>query len=407
MNTFGKILRLSTFGESHGRAIGGVLDGLPAGLKIDLAYIKAQMAMRKPGGKYATNRKEDDDLSILSGVFEDNGALISTGTPIGFIIKNTAQHSGDYDNIKDIFRPGHADYTYLAKYGVRDYKGGGRASARETAIRVGGGAFAGLLLDEFGIKVQAGVISIGKIGQAKHALSALASGKNSQDCDFSHAENSEIFALNPSLENEQKELIQKLKNEGKSVGASVIVRISGLFAGLGEPLYYKLDSQLSAAMMGINGAKAVELGIGAHSAKLNGFENNDFIQSLKSSKQNTANFNQANALNIGKNALGYGLDYAPSARLLSNNAGGVLGGLSNGADIFMLIHFKPTPSIFEDEPCINTAGDDDICALRGRHDPCIGVRGAVVACAMARLVLADMLLLGASKSLAQLKKAWR
>ena len=155
MNTFGKILRLSTFGESHGRAIGGVLDGLPAGLKIDLAYIKAQMAMRKPGGKYATNRKEDDDLSILSGVFEDDGALISTGTPIGFIIKNTAQHSGDYDNIKDIFRPGHADYTYLAKYGVRDYKGGGRASARETAIRVGGGAFAGLLLDEFGIKVQA------------------------------------------------------------------------------------------------------------------------------------------------------------------------------------------------------------------------------------------------------------
>ena len=404
MNTFGKILTLTSFGESHGVAIGGVLDGLPAGLRIDLDYIKAQMAMRRPGGKYATNRKEDDELSILSGLFENE--LLSTGAPIGFIIKNTAQHSKDYDNIKDIFRPGHADYTYLAKYGVRDHRGGGRASARETAVRVAGGAFASLLLAEFGIKVQSGVIAVGELGEAKSALKALANGENSQNCDFNYAKNSEIFALNPALENAQKELIQNLKNEGKSIGASVIVKISGLFAGLGEPLYDKLDGALGDAMLGINGVKAIELGIGAHSSRLNGFENNDFMQSLKTSKIKNSSKNTNNALNIGKNALGYGTIYAPNAKLLSNNAGGVLGGISNGADIFMLIHFKPTPSIFENEPCVNKRGDDDICALHGRHDPCIGVRGAVVACAMARLVLADMLLLGASKSLAQLKKAW-
>lgn len=403
MNTFGKILTLTSFGESHGVAIGGVLDGLPAGLRIDLDYIKAQMAMRKPGGKYATNRKEDDDLSILSGIFENEGEILSTGAPIGFIIKNTAQHSKDYDNIKDIFRPGHADYTYLAKYGVRDHRGGGRSSARETAVRVAGGAFASLLLAEFGIKVQSGVIAVGELGEAKSALKALANGENSQNCDFDYAKNSEIFALNPALENAQKELIQNFKNEGKSIGASVIVKISGLFAGLGEPLYDKLDGALGDAMLGINGVKAIELGIGAHSSCLNGFENNDFMKSLKTN-ENLENSN--NALNIGKNALGYGTIYAPKAKLLSNNAGGVLGGISNGADIFMLIHFKPTPSIFENEPCVNKRGDDDICALHGRHDPCIGVRGAVVACAMARLVLADMLLLGASKSLAQLKKAW-
>lgn len=406
MNTFGKILTLTSFGESHGVAIGGVLDGLPAGLRIDLDYIKAQMAMRKPGGKYATNRKEDDELSILSGLFENEGELLSTGAPIGFIIKNTAQHSKDYDNIKDIFRPGHADYTYLAKYGVRDHRGGGRASARETAVRVAGGAFASLLLAEFGIKVQSGVIAVGELGEAKSAIKALANGENSQNCDFNYAKNSEIFALNPALENAQKELIQNLKNEGKSIGASVIVKISGLFAGLGEPLYDKLDGALGDAMLGINGVKAIELGIGAHSSRLNGFENNDFMQSLKTSKIKNSSKNTNNALNIGKNALGYGTPYTPNAKLLSNNAGGVLGGISNGADIFMLIHFKPTPSIFENEPCVNKRGDDDICALHGRHDPCIGVRGAVVACAMARLVLADMLLLGASKSLAQLKKAW-
>ena len=220
MNTFGKFLALSTFGESHGVGIGGVLDGMPAGVKIDMDFLQAQMDMRKPGGKYATNRKEDDALRILSGVFEDNGVLFSTGTPIGFVIENTSQHSKDYENIKNIFRPGHADYTYLAKYGLRDHRGGGRASARETAIRVAGGAFAALLLAEFGIKVHSGVISVGQIGSADEALNALASGKNDVNCDFDHALNSEIFALNPQLENAQKELISKLKDENSSLKES-------------------------------------------------------------------------------------------------------------------------------------------------------------------------------------------
>lgn len=397
MNTFGKFLALSTFGESHGVGIGGVLDGMPAGVKIDMDFLQAQMDMRKPGGKYATNRKEDDALRILSGVFEDNGVLFSTGTPIGFVIENTSQHSKDYENIKNIFRPGHADYTYLAKYGLRDHRGGGRASARETAIRVAGGAFAALLLAEFGIKVHSGVISVGQIGSADEALNALASGKNDVNCDFDHALNSEIFALNPQLENAQKELISKLKDEGKSIGASVITRISGLFAGLGEPLYDKLDGALGAAMMGINGVKAFELGLGARSAEMQGLSNNDFMQSAKA---------EQSGLNVGKNALGYGKDFAPNATLLSNNAGGVLGGISSGADIFMLTHFKPTPSVFDDEPCVNKDGKDDICSLRGRHDPCIGVRGSVVASAMTRLVLADMLIMGARSTLNQLKKAW-
>lgn len=381
MNTFGKRFALSSFGESHGVAIGGVIDGMPSGVEIDLEFLQNEMNKRKPGGKYATNRKEGDEVRVLSGVFEEGGRLFSTGASVGFVIENTSQHSKDYENIKELFRPGHGDFSYFAKWGIRDHRGGGRASARETAVRVAGGAFAQLLLNHFGIEVASGVLSVGEVG--------LREGVGFVDellgeVDFKNAENSEIFALLPSLEASQKELIKSCKDSGESVGASVLSVAKGLFAGLGEPMYDKLDSAVAAAMMNINGVKAVEIGAGVGAARLKGSVNNDEILPSVSQK-------------------GFG---AMRAEFGSNNAGGVLAGISSGADLVVLSHFKPTPSIFSEQRTINKRGEAREFALVGRHDPCIGVRGAVVATAMMRLVLADMLLLGASSRLEMLKRAW-
>ena len=380
MNTFGKRFALSSFGESHGVAIGGVIDGMPSNVEINLEFLQNEMSKRKPGGKYATNRKEDDELRILSGVFEENGKLFSTGASIGFVIENTSQHSKDYENIKELFRPGHGDFGYFAKWGIRDHRGGGRASARETAIRVAGGAFAQLLLNHFGIEVKSGVLSVGEIGE-----SGVSSGYAELlgAVDFENARNSEIFALLPECEASQKELIKSCKDSGESVGASVLSVAKGLFAGLGEPMYDKLDSKIAEAMMNINGVKAVEIGAGVTASKLRGSENNDEL------------------LPAGNGGFG-----AMKAEFGSNNAGGVLAGISSGADLVVLSHFKPTPSIFSEQRTINKRGEAVKFALVGRHDPCIGVRGSVVAMAMMRLVLADMLLLGASSRLEMLKRAW-
>ena len=380
MNTFGKRFALSSFGESHGVAIGGVIDGMPSNVEINLEFLQNEMSKRKPGGKYATNRKEDDELRILSGVFEENGKLFSTGASIGFVIENTSQHSKDYENIKELFRPGHGDFGYFAKWGIRDHRGGGRASARETAIRVAGGAFAQLLLNHFGIEVKSGVLSVGEIGE-----SGVSSGYAELlgAVDFENARNSEIFALLPECEASQKELIKSCKDSGESVGASVLSVAKGLFAGLGEPMYDKLDSKIAEAMMSINGVKAVEIGAGVAASKLRGSENNDEL------------------LPAGNGGFG-----AMRAEFGSNNAGGVLAGISSGADLVVLSHFKPTPSIFSEQRTINKRGEAVKFALVGRHDPCIGVRGSVVATAMMRLVLADMLLLGASSRLEMLKRAW-
>ena len=378
MNTFRKRFALSSFGESHGIAIGGVIDGMPSNVEINLEFLQTEMSKRKPGGKYATNRKEDDELRILSGVFEENGKLFSTGASIGFVIENTSQHSKDYENIKELFRPGHGDFGYFAKWGIRDYRGGGRASARETAIRVAGGAFAQLLLNHFGIEVKSGVLSVGEIGRAEGGYAELLGA-----VDFENARNSEIFALLPECEASQKELIKSCKDSGESVGASVLSVAKGLFAGLGEPIYDKLDSKIAEAMMNINGVKAVEIGAGAAASKLRGSENNDEL------------------LPASKGEFG-----AMRAEFGSNNAGGVLAGISSGADLVVLSHFKPTPSIFSEQRTINKRGEAVKFALVGRHDPCIGVRGSVVATAMMRLVLADMLLLGASSRLEMLKRAW-
>ncbi|MCI6579656.1 MAG: chorismate synthase [Campylobacter sp.] len=400
MNTFGKRFALSSFGESHGVAIGGVIDGMPSNVEINLEFLQNEMSKRKPGGKYATNRKEDDKLRILSGVFEENGKLFSTGASIGFVIENTSQHSKDYENIKELFRPGHGDFGYFAKWGIRDYRGGGRASARETAIRVAGGAFAQLLLNHFGIEVKSGVLSVGEIGVGSVGESGVSSGYAELlgAVDFENARNSEIFALLPECEASQKELIKSCKDSGESVGASVLSVAKGLFAGLGEPMYDKLDSKIAEAMMSINGVKAVEIGAGVAASKLRGSENNDELlpaSRLRGSKNN-------DELLLAGNG-GFG---AMRAEFGSNNAGGVLAGISSGADLVVLSHFKPTPSIFSEQRTINKRGEAVKFALVGRHDPCIGVRGSVVAMAMMRLVLADMLLLGASSRLEMLKRAW-
>ena len=403
MNTFGRKLTLTTFGESHGVAIGGVLDGFPAGVRIDLNFIQSELDKRKPGGsKFATARSEGDRVEILSGVFDG----LSTGTPIGFIIRNENQKSGDYENLRELFRPGHADYAYYRKYGIRDHRGGGRSSARETAVRVAGGAIAQILLGEFGISVQSGVASVGEISCGERL-------------DFDFAARSEIFSL--GNEEAMKEEILKAKREHDSVGASVVTVIRGASAGLGEGLYYKFDAAIAAAMMGINGVKAVEIGEGVSASKMRGSENNDSMGAAyagvnlsadnpaldgagERSNLNGGKFDEYKGEADGEACCGSNSD--EKFGFSSNHAGGTLGGMTSGQEVVIKTHFKPTPSIFLSQPTQNLRGEDVVCELRGRHDPCIGVRGSVVATAMARLVTADMLLLNLSANLANLKKIY-
>ena len=398
MNTFGRKLTLTTFGESHGVAIGGVLDGFPAGVRIDLNFIQSELDKRKPGGsKFATARSEGDRVEILSGVFDG----LSTGTPIGFIIRNENQKSGDYENLRELFRPGHADYAYYRKYGIRDHRGGGRSSARETAVRVAGGAIAQILLGEFGVIVQSGVASVGEISCGKRL-------------DFELAARSEIFSL--GNEEAMKEEILKAKQEHDSVGASVVTVIRGAPAGLGEGLYYKFDAAIAAAMMGINGVKAVEIGEGVSASKMRGSQNNDSMSAayagvnLSVDNPTLDGAEERSNLNSGKfdafkNAC-RDSNLNDKFGFASNHAGGTLGGMTSGQEVVIKTHFKPTPSIFLPQPTQNVRGEDTLCELRGRHDPCIGVRGSVVATAMARLVTADMLLLNLSANLANLKKIY-
>ncbi len=399
MNTFGRKLTLTTFGESHAAAIGGVLDGFPAGVRIDLNFIHSELDKRKPGGsKFATARSEGDRVEILSGMFDG----LSTGTPIGFIIRNENQKSGDYENLRELFRPGHADYAYYRKYGIRDHRGGGRSSARETAVRVAGGAIAQILLGEFGISVQSGVASVGKISCGERL-------------DFDLAARSEIFSL--GNEEAMKEEILKAKRDHDSVGSSVVTVIRGAPAGLGEGLYYKFDAAIAAAMMGINGVKAVEIGEGVYASKMRGSQNNDpmsaayaHVNSSGSDDSTLDGASERSNLNGGKfdefKSVCHDSNLNDEFGFASNHTGGTLGGMTSGQEVVIKTHFKPTPSIFLSQPTQNVRGEDVICELRGRHDPCIGVRGSVVATAMARLVTADMLLLNLSANLANLKKIY-
>ncbi|WP_122862322.1 chorismate synthase [Campylobacter showae] len=389
MNTFGRKLTLTTFGESHAAAIGGVLDGFPAGVRIDLNFIQSELDKRKPGGsKFATARSEGDRVEILSGVFDG----LSSGTPIGFIIRNENQKSGDYENLRELFRPGHADYAYYRKFGIRDHRGGGRSSARETAVRVAGGALAQILLSEFGISVQSGVASVGEISCGERL-------------DFGLAARSEIFSL--GNEEAMKEEILKAKHEHDSVGASVVTVIRGAPAGLGEGLYYKFDAAITAAMMGINGVKAVEIGEGVNASKMRGSQNNDSMGATYAGGRvnlNGGKFNECKNETDGEACRSSNSD--KKFGFASNHAGGTLGGMTSGQEVVIKTHFKPTPSIFLSQATQNVRGEDTLCELRGRHDPCIGVRGSVVATAMARLVTADMLLLNLSANLANLKKIY-
>ena len=352
-NSFGKRFVLTTFGESHGKAIGCVVDGVCAGLKIDEGFIQSELDRRRPGlNRFATQRKEDDRVEILSGVFEG----ISTGTPIAMVIYNKDQKSKDYSNIKDLFRPSHADFTYFHKYGLRDYRGGGRSSARETATRVAAGAIAKLLLKELGIEVKSGIYNIG--------------GVEGKEFDFEYAKNSEIYALDKEIEEEQKKRIDKARENKDSVGGSALVVIKNAPIGLGEGLYHKLDAQIASAMMGINAVKGVEIGEGFNSSNLTGSQNNDEID---------------------------------SKGFKTNRSGGILGGMSNGDDIVIKVHFKPTPSIYQKQDTVDIHNNELICELKGRHDPCVAIRGSVVAEAMASIVIADMLLLNLSSKLETLK----
>ena len=357
MNRFGNRFSFTTFGESHGKAVGVVIDGIPAGIEIDEDFIQSEMDRRKPGkNSFATARQEGDVVEILSGVFEGK----TTGTSLAMIVFNENQKSKDYSNIKDIFRPAHADFTYFNKYGIRDYRGGGRSSARETLARVAAGSIAKLMLKELGIEIVSGVSYIAGIGEDSY--------------DFDFAKNSSIYSLSSKLEIDQKKAILEAKEKHNSLGGTVSVRVKNAPIGLGEPVYYKLDAILADAMMGINGVKAVEIGLGKGSTLITGFENNDQMD---------------------------------SNGFKTNNSGGILGGISNGDNIDLKIHFKPTPSIFIEQETQDINGDVHKMSLKGRHDPIIAVRGSIVAEAMASLVIADMVLLNMGRKISDLKKYYQ
>ena len=357
MNSFGQKLRFSTFGESHGTALGCLLDGVPAGLKIDEEYIQSELDRRKPGkSEFETARKEADKVEILSGVFEG----LSTGTTIAMIIYNTNQKSRDYSNIKDVFRPGHADFTYFHKYGLRDYRGGGRSSARETAARVAAGAIAKLMIKELGIEIFSGIAEI--------------DGIKSEKFDYEYAKSSIIYSLDANKEDAQKEAILKAKNEHDSVGGVARVLVKGTPIGLGQPLYYKLDGVLADAMMGLNAVKAVEIGDGVLSASAKGSSNNDAIR---------------------------------KDGFETNHSGGILGGISNGEDIVLNVYFKPTPSIFKEQHTITSQNEEVDFSLKGRHDPCVAIRGSIVCESMVALVIGDMLLLNMGSKIDDVRRYYK
>ena len=387
MNTFGSSLRLTTFGESHGTHIGCVIDGFPAGVRVDMGLLADELS-RRQGGKnaFGTPRKEADAPQILSGVFEG----ISTGTPIALLFENGNVKSKDYSEVASVFRPSHADFTYQCKYGIRDYRGGGRSSARETVARVAGGAFAKMLLREFGISTQSGILSIGKCKGEK--------------LDFEYACASEIFALDRDKEEEQKSLILQARKEGDSIGGCALIRAfgnRGILRGLGEPLYDKLDSAIGSAMLGLNGVKAVEIGCGVESSQKKGSQNNDEMR-LDSS---------VDYARVDSSLKSKSTNPLSQIRFSSNYSGGILGGIANGEDIIVRVHFKPTPSIFLPQ---NTVKIDSAKShiepykleLKGRHDPCIAVRGSVVCESMLAFILADMLLTNTHSTLENLQKIY-
>ena len=343
-NSFGHLFRFTTFGESHGPAIGCVVDGTPPGIPLTEADIQIDLNKRRPGqSKYTTQRQEPDTVKILSGVFEG----VTTGTPIGLIIENVDQRSKDYSDIKDKYRPGHADYTYTSKYGVRDYKGGGRSSARETAMRVATGAIARKILGP-DIQVRGALVQMGE----RHI--------NRNNWEWGQVAENPFFSPDAESVPEFESYLDGLRKSGSSIGAVIEVVASGVPVGWGAPVYGKLDQDLASAMMSINAVKGVEIGAGFGAAALTGEQNADEMRS-------------------GPNGLEF----------LANNAGGILGGISTGQDVVCRFAVKPTSSILAPRKTIDKAGIETDIITKGRHDPCVGIRAVPIGEAMMACILAD------------------
>lgn len=346
-NSFGKLFTLTSFGESHGAGIGGVIDGFPAGIPIDMEFVQAELDRRKPGqSKITTSRKEADEVEFLSGVFEGK----STGCPIGFLVRNTNQHSNDYENLRGLFRPSHADYTYTQKYGVRDHRGGGRSSARETIARCVGGALAKLALKELGIQIQAYTSQVGYI--------ALENDYKKYDLNLT-----ETNAVRcPDLEKaqEMEEYIANIKAVGDTIGGIITCVVKGCPAGLGEPAFGKLHAALGHAMLTINAVKGFEYGEGFAGVSQKGSEQNDIF------------YNNNGVINTR-----------------TNHSGGIQGGISNGQDIYFRVAFKPVATLLMEQPTVNLEGEDTTVKARGRHDPCVLPRAVPVVEAMAAMTILD------------------
>lgn len=351
MNTFGHIYRFTGFGESHGPAIGGVIDGMPAGVRIDLDKVQHQLDRRRPGqSAITTSRKESDRVEILSGLFEG----VTTGAPIGFIIRNENQHSADYSQLGDSFRPSHADYTYTTKYGLRDYRGGGRASARETACRVVAGALARQLLEAWGVNITAYTSQVGDV-RVDTPYTRL---------DLLLAESNPVRCPDPAKAAEMERLIAEVKSEGDTVGGVVTCVVTGLPAGIGDPVAGRLSASLAGAMMSINAAKGFDYGMGFDGAAMRGSESIDLFVSGSASP----------------------------ARTQTNRSGGIQGGISNGEDIYFRVAFKPVATLLRDVPSIDSEGREVTLKGRGRHDPCVVPRAVPVVEAMAAIVILDAML---------------
>lgn len=351
MNTFGQIFRLTTFGESHGEAIGGVVDGMPAGIDIDVDFIQSELARRRPGqSNITTSRQEPDQVELLSGVFEGR----STGCPIGFIVRNQNQHSSDYDNMRQLFRPSHADYTYYYKYGTRDHRGGGRSSARITISRCVAGALAKLALRQLGITVQAYTSQVGHIALERdyHLYDLSLTETNAVRC--------------PDAEKAQQmiELIEHVKSEGDTIGGVITCVVKGCPPGLGEPEAHKLHADLGAAMLSINAVKGFEYGEGFAGVAQRGSEQNDIFRSVDG-RMTTA----------------------------SNHSGGIQGGISNGQDIYFRVAFKPVATLLQTQETVDVNGQATTLTARGRHDPCVLPRAVPIVEAMTAMTILDQYLL--------------
>ncbi|MDI1323890.1 MAG: chorismate synthase [Algoriphagus sp.] len=359
-NSFGKLFKITTFGESHGLALGVIIEGCPAGLKIDEDKIRMEMQRRKPGqSKITTQRKEEDEIQILSGVFEG----VSMGTPIGIVIPNSDQKSKDYAHISDKFRPSHADYTYFEKYGVRDYRGGGRSSARETAARVAAGSIAKQLLETKGVTVQAFVSQVGD----------LTLDKSYQELDLSKVEENIIRCPDPETAERMIELIDSVRLERDTIGGVVTCVIKNTPVGIGEPVFDRLHAELGKAMLSINAVKGFEYGSGFEGVKMRGSQHNDtFVKE------------------------------GEKIHTLTNHSGGIQGGISNGEDIYFRVAFKPVATIMQDQESVNEAGESVIVSGKGRHDPCVVPRAVPIVEAMAALVIADYILLSKSNKLQEI-----